>query len=67
MKVLTKIKDLVIKVKDVLTGPVTWLGAKHKELTLKILEAFEISTYTALWVAFVKGLVIGGAVVKYLC
>ena len=67
MKVLTKIKDLIIKVKDVLTGPVTWLCAKHKELTLKLLETFEISTYTALWIAFAKGLIIGGAVVKYLC
>ena len=67
MKVLTKIKDLVIKVKDVLTGPVTWLCAKHKELTLKFLDFFEVSTYTALWIAFAKGLIIGGALVKYLC
>jgi len=67
MKVLTKIKDLVIAAKNILTGPVNWLCAKHKELTLKLLETFEISTYTALWIAFVKGLIIGGAVVKYLC
>jgi hypothetical protein len=67
MKVLTKIKDLVIKVKNILTGPVTWACAKHKKLTLKFIDFFEISTYTALWVAFVKGLVIGVAIVKYLC
>ena len=67
MKILTKIKDLIIKVKDVLTGPVNWLCAKHKELTLKFIDFFEISTYTALWIAFAKGLIIGGAIVKYLC
>ena len=67
MKVLTKIKDLVIAAKNILTGPVTWLCAKHKELTLKFLDFFEISTYTALWIAFVKGTIIGGLLVKYLC
>jgi len=67
MKILTKIKDLIIKVKDVLTGPVTWLLRKHKELTLKFIDFFEVSTYTALWIAFAKGLIIGGAIVKYLC
>jgi len=67
MKVLTKIKDLIIAAKNILTGPVTWLGAKHKELTLKFIDFFEISTYTALWIAFAKGLIIGGAIVKYLC
>jgi hypothetical protein len=67
MKVLTKIKDVVIKVKDILTGPVNWLLRKHKELTLKFIDFFEISTYTALWVAFVKGLIVSGLIVKYLC
>jgi hypothetical protein len=67
MKVLTKIKDLVIAAKNILTGPVTWLCAKHKELTLKFLDFFEISTYTALWIAFAKGTIIGGLLVKYLC
>lgn len=67
MKVLTKIKDLIIAAKNILTGPVHWLLRKHKEITLKLLEAFEISTYTAVMISFVKGLVIGGAVVYYLC
>jgi len=67
MKVLTKIKDLVISAKNILTGPVNYLVAKHKELTLKFLDAFEISTYTALGIAFVKGLILGGLIVKYLC
>tara|TARA_R110002020_G_scaffold293797_2_gene509535 strand:- start:4304 stop:4507 length:204 start_codon:yes stop_codon:yes gene_type:complete len=67
MKILTKIKDLIIKVKDVLTGPVTWACAKHKELTLKFLDAFEISTYTACWIAFAKGLLLGGLACWYLC
>ena len=67
MKVLTKIKDLVIAAKNILTGPVNYLAAKHKELTLKFLDFFEVSTYTALWIAFAKGLIIGGAIVKYLC
>ena len=66
-QILTKTKNLVIAAKNILTGPVTWLWAKHKELTLRFLDAFEISTYTACWIAFVKGLIIGGAIVKYLC
>tara|TARA_R110002020_G_scaffold233455_1_gene445242 strand:+ start:83 stop:286 length:204 start_codon:yes stop_codon:yes gene_type:complete len=67
MKVLTKIKDLVIAAKNILTGPVNWLCAKHKELTLKFIDFFEVSTYTALWIAFAKGTVIGGLLVHYLC
>tara|TARA_Y100000310_G_scaffold336204_1_gene420136 strand:- start:641 stop:865 length:225 start_codon:yes stop_codon:yes gene_type:complete len=67
MKVITKIKDLVIAAKNVLTGPVNWLLRKHKELTLKFIDFFEISTYTALMISFAKGLIIGGAIVKYLC
>ena len=66
-QILIKIKDLVIAAKNILTGPVNWVLKKHKELTLKFIDFFEISTYTALWIAFVKGLIIGGAVVKYLC
>jgi len=66
-KIVTKIKDLVIATKNILTGPVNWLSRKHKELTLKFIDFFEISTYTALWIAFIKGLIIGGAIVKYLC
>ena len=67
MKVITKIKDLIIAAKNILTGPAHWVWAKHKELTLKFLDAFEISTYTACWIAFLKGLIIGGAIIKYLC
>jgi len=37
----------------------------HKKLTEKILKFFGISNYVALWVSFVKGLIIGGAVVYY--
>jgi len=66
-QILAKTKDLVIAAKNILTGPVTWLCAKHKELTLKFLDFFGVSTYTALWIAFAKGLLIGGAIVKYLC
>jgi len=66
MKVLKKLKDLVIAAKNILTGPVNWLCAKHKELTLKFIDFFEISTYTALWIAFTKGLVIGVLIMKYM-
>tara|TARA_B110000503_G_scaffold133084_1_gene210021 strand:+ start:1289 stop:1429 length:141 start_codon:yes stop_codon:yes gene_type:complete len=37
----------------------------HKKLTEKTLKSFGISNYAALWVVFVKGLIIGGAVVYY--
>jgi hypothetical protein len=67
MKIIAKIKDLIIAAKNILTGPVNWLLRKHKELTLKFIDFFEISTYTALIISFVKGLIIGGAVVYYLC
>lgn len=67
MKVLTKLKDLIVAAKNILTGPVNWLLAKHKEWTLKFLDFFELSTYTALMISFTKGLIIGGAIVYYLC
>jgi hypothetical protein len=37
----------------------------HKKLTEKTLKAFGISNYSALWLSFLKGLIIGAAVVYY--
>mgnify|MGYP000058660913 FL=1 len=37
----------------------------HKKLTEKTLTSLGISNYWALWFAFVKGCVIGGAIVYY--
>ena len=38
----------------------------HKNLTEKTLKSLGISNYWALWFAFVKGCIIGGAIV-YCC
>ena len=35
----------------------------HKKLVEKKLKYFGISNYAALWMSFIKGLIIGGAVV----
>ncbi|MDB4067466.1 hypothetical protein N9605_03095 [Flavobacteriaceae bacterium] len=38
----------------------------HKTLTEKTLNSLGISNYGALWISFIKGCIIGGAVVYYL-
>jgi hypothetical protein len=37
----------------------------HKKLIENTLKKFGISNYLALWISFLKGLIIGGAVVYY--
>jgi len=37
----------------------------HKKFMDKTLKSFGISNYSALWISFIKGLIIGGVIVYY--
>ena len=40
----------------------TW----HKKLVKKKLEYWNMSSYTAMWVSFLKGLIIGALIIYYI-